>query len=66
MCREAIKQILPLDASANADLIDVQTTAVTTLIGGLYGRLLVGDMAIASTEEPERLLKAIVSAVPAE
>lgn len=66
MCRDAIEQILPPEASSNADLIDVQTTAVTTFIGGVYGRLLVGDRAIANTQELERLLTAIVNAVSAE
>ena len=66
MCRDAIEQILPPDASSNADLINVQTTAVTTFIGGVYGRLLVGDRAIANTQELERLLTAIVNAVSAE
>jgi hypothetical protein len=66
MCRDAIEQVLPPEASSNGDLIDVQTTAVTTFIGGVYGRLLVGDRAIGSTAELERLLTAIVNGVTAD
>jgi DNA-binding transcriptional regulator YbjK len=66
MCRDAIEQILPPGASSDADLIDAQTTAVTTFIGGVYARLLVGDRKIATTEQLDRLLTAIVNAVSAE
>lgn len=66
MCRDAIEQILPPEASSDADLIDVQTTAVTTFIGGVYARLLVGDRKVATTEQLDRLLTALVNAVSAE
>ena len=66
MCRDAVEQILPPEASSDADLIDVQTTAVTTFIGGVYARLLVGDQKIGNTEQLDRLLTAIVNAVSAE
>jgi AcrR family transcriptional regulator len=66
MCRDAVEQILPPEASPNADLIDVQTTAVTTFIAGVYERLLVGDRTIGNAKELERLLTAIVTAVSAE
>lgn len=66
MCRDAIEQVLPPEASSDAELIDLQTTAVTTFIGGVYARLLVGDRQIADAEQLDRLLTAVVNAVSAE
>nr|WP_110726976.1 TetR family transcriptional regulator [Mycolicibacterium porcinum] len=66
MCRDAIGQVLPPEASSNPELLNMQSTAVTTFIGGVYGRLLVGDQTIANAEQLERFLTAIVRAVSAE
>ncbi|MEV0669331.1 TetR/AcrR family transcriptional regulator [Mycolicibacterium sp. HK-90] len=66
MCRDAIEQILPPEPASNPELLDMQSTAVTTFIGGVYGRLLVGDQTIANAEQLERFLTAIVRAVSAE
>lgn len=66
MCRNAIEQLLPPEASSNAELLDVQSIAVTTFIGGVYSRLLVGDRTIDNAEELERLLTAVVIGVSTE
>lgn len=66
MSRDAVAQILSAEDSADSALIDAQTTAVMTFITGVYGRLLVGERTISSTEELERFLHAIVTGVSAE
>ena len=66
MSRDAIAHILSADASADSDILDAQTTAVTTFVEGVYTRLLVGDRAISSAEELERFLHAIVTAVASQ
>ena len=61
MAHDAIARLQP-DTDDPA-LVAVQTTAVNTFIGGVFGRFVAGDRAINSAEQLARLLQAVATAV---
>jgi DNA-binding transcriptional regulator YbjK len=64
MAHEAIAHLQP--DTADPDLLDAQTTAVTTFIAGVFARLVSGDRTIRNAEQLAGLLKAVVTAVSLE
>lgn len=61
MTREAIAHLQP--GTEEPELLDAQTTAVTTFIAGVFTRLAGGDRTINDTEQLTRLLEAVATAV---
>jgi DNA-binding transcriptional regulator YbjK len=61
MARDAIAHLQP--DTSDPELLDAQTIAVTTFIGGVFARLVAGDRAINDAGQLARLLQAVVAAV---
>lgn len=61
MTHEAIAHLQP--GTNDPALLDAQTTAVTTFIGGVFARLVGGDRTINDTGRLARLLEAVATAV---
>lgn len=61
MAHEAIAHLQP--ATDDPELLDAQTTAVTTFIAGAFTRLAGGDRTISNVEQLTRLLAAVATAV---
>jgi AcrR family transcriptional regulator len=61
MSHDAIAHLQP-DTSA-PELLALQTTAVTTFIGGVFARMIAGDRTINDAGQLARLLQAVVAAV---
>jgi DNA-binding transcriptional regulator YbjK len=61
MARDAIAHLQP--EIRDPQLLDAQTTAVTTFIAGVFTRLAVGDRHVGDAEQLGRLLEAVATAV---
>ncbi|WAJ46443.1 TetR/AcrR family transcriptional regulator [Mycobacterium sp. Aquia_216] len=61
MAHEAIAHLQP--GTDDPELLDAQTTAVTTFIAGVFTRLAGGDRTISNAEQLTRLLQAVATAV---
>lgn len=64
LAQAAIAHLQP--ATDDPDLLEAQTTAVTTFLAGVFTRLVAGDRAINDAEQLSRLLQAITKAVASE
>ncbi len=64
MAQDAIAHLQP--GNDDSALLQAQTTAVTTLIAGVFTRLVAGDRTINDAEQLARLLHAVVTAVAVE
>jgi DNA-binding transcriptional regulator YbjK len=61
MAHEAIAHLQP--GTDDPALLDAQTTAVTTVIAGVFTRLVGGDLTISNAEQLTGLLEAVATAV---
>ncbi|CDO87400.1 TetR family transcriptional regulator [Mycobacterium triplex] len=61
MAHEAIAHLQP--GTDDPELLDTQTTAVTTFIAGVFTRLAGGDRTISNAAQLARLLEAVATAV---
>jgi DNA-binding transcriptional regulator YbjK len=61
MARDAIAHLQP--DTSDPELLDAQTAAVTTFIGGVFSRLIAGDRTVYDAGQLARLLQAVVAAV---
>ncbi|BAX91396.1 TetR/AcrR family transcriptional regulator [Mycobacterium shigaense] len=61
MSRDAIAHLQP--DTDNPELLDAQTTAVTTFIAGVFSRLVAGDRNVGTAEELADMLQAVATAV---
>ncbi len=61
MAQDAIAHLQP--GNDDPALLEAQTTAVTTLIAGVFTRLVAGDRTINDADQLARLLHAVVTAV---
>jgi DNA-binding transcriptional regulator YbjK len=64
MANDAVAHLQP--DTSDPELLDAQTTAVTTFIAGVFARLVAGDRTINDAEQLARLLQAVVTAVSVE
>lgn len=64
MAQAAIAHLQP--QSDDPDMLEAQTTAVTTFLAGVFTRLVAGDSAINDAEQLSRLLQAVAKAVASE
>lgn len=61
IAQDAIAHLQP--DTDDPELLDAQTTAVTTFLAGVFNRLVSGDRAINDAEQLSRLLEAVATAV---
>jgi hypothetical protein len=61
MAHEAIAHLQP--GTDDPELLEAQTTAVTTFIAGVFSRLAGGDRTISNAEQLTALLQAVATAV---
>jgi len=64
MANDAVAHLQP--DTGDPELLEAQTTAVTTFIAGVFARLVAGDRTINDAEQLARLLQAVVTAVSVE